>query len=171
MHELERTFLAKYLPNNLEKCFSKEIFDIYLPKSSAHPKIRIRKNGDKYEITKKTAVKEGDYSHFLEETIKLTDEEFRNLKNIDGKKIRKIRHDYDYNGQKAEIDVFQDNLSGLVLIDFEFDNKETMDSFKMPKFCLADVTQDDFIAGGMLCGKSYKEIEEKLALYDYKELA
>ena len=47
MIELEKTYLAKEIPQGLKDCNSKEIIDIYIPKSNAHPKIRIRKNGDK----------------------------------------------------------------------------------------------------------------------------
>jgi len=57
MIELERIYLAKFIPGNLKNCKSKEILDIYIPKSSAHPKIRIRKNRDKYEMTKKEPIK------------------------------------------------------------------------------------------------------------------
>lgn len=65
------------------------------------------------------------------------------------------------------MDVFQDDLEGLVVIDFEFSSLEEKDRFQMPDFCLVDVTQEDFIAGGMLCGKTYKEIEENLNKFNY----
>ena len=76
--ELELTFLAKSLPEGLAKCRQKEIIDIYIPKSSAHPVLRIRKNGDRYEMTKKEPV-EDDASHQEEHTIVLTEEEFASL--------------------------------------------------------------------------------------------
>jgi len=67
MIELERTFLAKQVPEGLKACKSKEIIDIYIPKViEAHAPIRIRKNGDSYEITKKTPVVEGDNSMLKE---------------------------------------------------------------------------------------------------------
>jgi len=53
MDEIEKTYLVKYLPEGLVTCKHKEIYDIYLPKDSSHPALRIRKNGDQYEITKK----------------------------------------------------------------------------------------------------------------------
>jgi len=53
--ELERTFLVKSLPD-IGNCESKVIVDVYLPKTSPHPVLRIRKNGSKYEITKKSPV-------------------------------------------------------------------------------------------------------------------
>lgn len=40
----------------------------------------------------------------------------------------------------------------------------------MPEFCLADVTQDAFIAGGMLAGKSFKDIEKDLGKFNYQKI-
>ena len=112
----------------------------------------------------------GDASHQEEQTIVLTKLEFEALQKIDGKVIRKLRYYYDYNNRTAEIDIFQDNLKGLVVVDFEFSTIEEKNIFKMPKFCLADVTQEIFIAGGMICGKSYKDIEDNLNEFGYRKL-
>ena len=60
--------------------------------------------------------------------------------------------------------------AGLVLVDVEFDSKGEKDVFVMPEFCLAEVTQESFIAGGMICGKSYDDIESKLSKFGYKKL-
>ena len=169
--ELEKTYLAKYIPLGLEGCRSKEIIDIYIPGSSTHPSLRLRKDGSKYEMTKKELANEGDASHMIEQTIVLTEIEFNELAKLDGKKVHKIRYLYPCNGRTAEIDVFQGALEGLVVVDFEFDAVEDKDSFNMPDFCLADVTQDVFIAGGMLCGKCYKDIEDDLARFGYKMLS
>ena len=119
MIELEKTYLAKFIPDGLSRCKNKEIIDIYIPGSSKHPKIRLRKSGDKYEITKKEPIKD-DASHQLEQTIVLTKEEFDSLSAIEGKKTHKIRHYYEYNGITAEIDVFLEALKGLIVVDFEF---------------------------------------------------
>lgn len=58
----------------------------------------------------------------------------------------------------------------MVVVDFEFDNKEEKDKFEMPDFCLADVTQEEFIAGGMICGKSYEDVEKDLKKFSYKKI-
>ena len=44
------------------------------------------------------------------------------------------------------------------------------DSFVMPEFCLVDVTQEKFGAGGMLAGKSYEDIEQHLKRFGYVKL-
>ena len=170
MIELEKTYLAKSIPGDISILKSKEVHDVYFPASEEHPNLRLRKSGDTYEMTKKTPVVEGDSSKQKEETIGLTVKEFESLSKVEGKSVRKIRYYFDYDGHTAEIDVFQDALEGLVLIDFEFDNEEIKNAFEMPVFCLADVTQELFIAGGMICGKSYEDIEENLEKFNYKRI-
>ena len=170
MIERELTFLAKHLPEGLADCDFKEIIDIYVPKESRHPTLRIRKNGDKYEITKKEPVDENDSSEMHEHTTPLTKEEFKALSNIKGKRIRKLRYYYDHNGRTAEVDVFQDNLKGLIIIDFEFETSEEKAKFEIPDFCLTDITQEEFFAGGMVCGKCYEDLIEDLEKFNYQKI-
>jgi adenylate cyclase len=170
MIEIEKTYLVKYLPEGYEKFPSKEIVDSYIPGSVAHPNMRLRKSGSKLELTKKQPVEGNDSSHQLEQTIKLSEVEYATLDKINSKVVSKIRYEYPYFGLTAEIDVFQGELEGLVVVDFEFTTLEERDSFVMPDFCLADVTQDLFIAGGMLCGKKYADIEEDLEKYNYEKI-
>ncbi len=167
--ELEKTYLIKELPD-LTGLACKEMRDIYHPKVSIHPTIRLRKNGEKYMLMKKEPVNEGDSSHMLEQTIKLTEKEFEYFSRIEGLEVKKLRYSYTWNGFEAEIDVFKDRLEGLVLVDFEFSSVEEKDKFEMPDFCLADVTQEEFIAGGMLAGKGFEDIEEQLKKYNFKKI-
>jgi CYTH domain-containing protein len=172
MLEIEKTYLAKELPFDLTKLKKKEIIDIYIPvEGKEHAPIRIRKNGEKYEITKKSRLNENSGSQLIEETINLTKEEFETLeKQISGKRVRKIRHYYDYEGRTAEIDIFKEKLEGLVIIEFEFENEKDLNEFCMPPFCLADVTEAHFTRGGVLAGKSYAEIENELSKHNYKKI-
>lgn len=169
MVELEKTYLIKFIPDTLDKCEYEDMVDIYIPASEAHPVLRIRRKGHKYEITKKQPI-EGDYSKQTEETIPLTQKEFEALSKVEGKRIIKRRYFYVHDGKRAEIDVFQDNLKGLIVVDFEFEREDEKNTFVMPDFCLADVTQETFIAGGKLCGKKYIDIEHDLKRFEYKPL-
>jgi adenylate cyclase len=170
MTELERTYLAKSLPDNLAGLKKKEVADIYLPARSEHPVLRIRKNGDSYEITNKQPARDGDSSEMIEQTVGLTPEEYADLAVVPGKRVRKLRHYLPYQGRMAEVDVFQDDLAGLVLVDFEFETAEAKNSFAMPEFCLAEVTQAKELAGGMLCGKRYADIQPFLEGLGYRPL-
>lgn len=169
--ELELTYLAKYLPEGLLDSPSKIIVDNYYPlDGGGHPKLRIRKNGDNYVITKKISVDGKDFSHQHEHTIKLTEHEYNDLTKTPGRQVSKRRYFYPYNGRTAEVDVFSGALTGLVLVDFEFNDRQQQMGFVMPNFCLADVTQDEMIAGGMLAGKAYADLEVGLDSYGYKRL-
>ena len=178
MIELERefTYLLDKLPDDLDKFPSIIIEDIYIPADARHPVTRIRRRGDKYMITKKIPVDAtdgtvGDASLQTEHTIELSSEEYKALASLPGKQFKKRRFTYKINGYDAEIDVHLDKLTGLALVDFEFNSDEAMEKFIKPEFVGADVTQDEMIAGGMLCGKSYSDLADQLAeKYDYKPL-
>jgi adenylate cyclase len=169
MIELERTFLVKRLPEGLERCPKREVIDSYYPKDAKHPVLRLRKDGDRYLLTKKHPVGE-DKSVQEEQTAELTREEFEALSRLGGKHLEKVRYEFDYKGRKVEIDVFKGALEGLVLADFEFSNREERDAFEMPEFCLVEVTHEEFLAGGMLCGKKYTDISKKLEKFGFSKI-
>ncbi|MFH1751936.1 MAG: hypothetical protein ABH821_03295 [archaeon] len=171
--ELERSFLAKRIPSELENCknyVKKEIIDLYLPKAFPHPTIRIRKQGNNYIITKKVPLDFKNFTKFEEQSIKIEEKEFNELLGLEAKKVEKERHYFDYKSHVAEVDVFKGDLEGLVVIEFEFKTIESMNSFEMPDFCLADVSKEEFIAGGFLCGKKYSDIEKNLEKFGYIKL-
>ncbi len=179
MVELEReyTFLVDELPADIGTFPSKIIEDNYIPGDVDHPIIRIRRNGEKYVITKKYPADSadelsGDSSRMVEHTIELSLDEYRALNQLPGKRFKKRRFAYEVDGQAAEVDVYLDDLAGLVVIDFEFDSDEAMATFQRPDFIGPDVTQDSLVAGGMLCGKKYADIaDELLEKYDYRPVA
>ena len=170
MEELELTYLVKNLPDDVLSSPSKELLDIYIPAKVDHPILRIRKSGDKYEITKKEPIESGDASRQLENTIPLTESEFEELANLTGKRLQKTRFYYKEGDILCEIDVFRGDLSGLILADIEFSSVAQKASFQMPSWCLADVTQEKFIAGGMICGKKYNDIVRDLSQFGYQKL-
>ena len=169
--ERERTFLAKELPQEIKTAEPTRIVDIYIPDTPAHSRLRLRKNGDTYQITKKTPTTADDASEHIEQTISLTKDEFVALSGCSAKRVAKDRYRVVINGAPAEVDVFTEDLAGLVLIDFEFSTEAEKDDFTPPSIALADVTQEDFIAGGLLAGKAYSAIAPELARFCYKKLS
>jgi CYTH domain-containing protein len=167
--EVEVTYLAARLPD-LTGCKHREMRDVYFPADAAHAHLRIRQKDDSYEFTKKTQPDPDDAGTQNEENVILTKEEFDALAAGNGRELAKTRYYMPYNGYLAEIDVFKGDLKGLVVIEFEFKSKEERDAFVMPDFCLADVTQDEFIAGGVLAGKSLADMQPYLEPYHYKAL-
>lgn len=168
--EIERTYLAKTLPSDLDSFPYKDLVDMYLPRESAHPKLRIRKSGDSYMITKKGRVDEADGSTQIEKNIQLTALEYAGFHGVEAKIVHKRRYLYPYEGKTAEIDVFLDGLEGLVLVEVEFASHEEMERFGMPEFCLADVTNEDGFAGGMLAGKEYASLAGIMEKYGYEKV-
>jgi len=167
MTEIERefTFLVDELPGDLADSPLIIVEDNYIPETEEHPILRIRRKGEKCEITKKYPVdsvdggKGGDSSRQVEHTIPLLRAEYDLINSLDGKRVKKRRIFYEADGFKAEVDVFLDDLNGLALVDFEFENDEEMAKFDKPGFCGADVSQEIIIAGGILAGKSFGDIE------------
>lgn len=171
MEEIELTYLLKELPRDIKSFPSREIFDIYIPAIAEHPILRIRKRGGKCEMTKKEPIHGADSSYQLETTIPLSGEEFEDLSQLGGKRVRKMRYDYQENGIHYEIDIFQDKLAGLVLVDIEFGSLEEKKNFIPPEWCLREVTQEKFLAGGMVCGKCYADLRAQLDKFGYKKIA
>ena len=167
--ELEKTYLAKAIPD-LKGCRSEIIRDVYVPESADHAVLRIRQRGDRYEATKKIPVSGNDSSQQHEHTIPLDQAEFDCLKKCSKKSAIKRRYYCQIDGYDAEVDLYQEDLAGLVVIDFEFADEASLQAFQMPEICLADVTQDAVFAGGLLAGKKYNDIRRILDKYRYKTL-
>jgi len=170
MQELELTYLAKYLPKGLKKCRKVKMIDHYIPASRLHPSIRIRKKNNYYELSRKAPISKKDLSVQEEINIKLDQDEYKTLIKIPAKVIHKIRYYYPYQGRIAEIDIFLGKLKGLVTVEFEFKKIQEMRKFKMPDFCLADVTHEKQSAGGHIAGRSYRDLKPLLEKYGYKKI-
>jgi len=170
MEELELTYLMKNIPDGLFDSPSKRIVDHYIPLESKHPTLRLRKNGEKMELTKKEPIADGDSSRQLEETIPLTADEYEAIVKIPAKKVSKARYYYPYQDRTLEVDVFDEDLAGLILVDVEFEEQGEKEKFVMPEFCLIEVTQDKNLAGGMLAGKSFADIQVDLTAMGYVKI-
>ena len=171
MIEHERTYLLRSVPPGIQECESTYLKDIYIPPEEEHPHLRLRQRGDNYQITKKSPLSSG-VSVQKEETIGLSKEEYEALTKAGGKVVTKRRYVYSSEnpGILIEVDEFLEDLSGLILVDFEFDNLEEMERFQPPEYCLSEVTDQDFLAGGILAGKSYSEIADRLETFGYSPL-
>jgi CYTH domain-containing protein len=168
--EIELTYLAREIPKEIRGVVPAKMFDAYVPEGSVFPVLRVRQRGGKYEITKKTPLKPGDLSVHIEKTIVLDRAEFQALRTASKRTIEKERYSVAIGGYAAEVDVFTGDLAGLVLIDFEFPDEAAKWSFKPPRCCLAEVTQQRFTLSGQLAGKTYGQIAKKLEAFAYKPL-
>ena len=120
--EIERKYLLKQLPSNLDSYASKKIAQGYLCTS---PVVRVRRSNDSYYMTYKGAglmVRE-------EYNLPLTKEAYDHLvQKIDG-------------GLTAELDVFEGDLAPLTLVEVEFDSVDAANEFTAPDWFGEDVTE------------------------------
>lgn len=168
--EYEKTYLLRSLPEGIKNAKYVLIRDVYIPDTDRHPHLRLRQKDDLYVITKKCPVTGADSSKQYEHTIELTKDEFDALAACSRKDFVKRRYFMNLAGRSAEIDIYQEKLQGLAVIDFEFDNEDEKDEFMTPDFVLADVTQDEAVAGGYLAGKSIEDIMPLLLKYGYTKV-
>jgi len=132
--EIERKFLLKELPENLESYPVRHLEQGYL---CTAPVVRIRRDNDKYELTYKgkgCMVRE-------EHNLPLTKEAYEHLREkIDGRLIVKKRYMIPFEKYTIELDVFEGDLAPLALAEVEFVTEEEAKAFTPPDWFAEDVT-------------------------------
>lgn len=134
--EIERKFLVKELPANLESYEQQHISQGYI---NTNPVVRIRRSNDDYYLTYK-----GKGMMVREEyNLPLNEESFLHmLPKIDGILIDKTRYLIPLDGKLvAELDIFQGTLAPLRIVEVEFDSEEEANAFIPPAWFGDDVTQ------------------------------
>lgn len=136
--EIERKFLVKELPGNLSSYPVRLLEQAYL---NFTPTVRIRhdksKEHDKYELTYKG---NGDFSH-EEYNLPLDKESYEHLMTKhDGTVIRKKRYMMPLGKLTAELDIFEGELQGFLLVEVEFDSIDEENAFVPPSWFGKDVT-------------------------------
>jgi CYTH domain-containing protein len=159
MLEIEKTFLIKEIPKDLSSYLSCQIKQGYI--SSSPSPLRIRQKGDKFELTKKIPLKDGDYSSNEEINIPLTEYEFDKLWPLVEKSLEKTRYLIPLdNNLTAEMDIFHGDLEGVYFVEVEFPSEDQMKLFKTPDWFGKDVTQENFSANSFLAGKNFLEVKK-----------
>ncbi len=135
--EIERKFIPKKLPDNLEQYPSHLIEQGYL---CTNPVVRIRKMDDSYFLTCKS---EGMMAH-EEYEIPISRESYQHLrKKTDGILITKRRYMLPLDSSHTiELDIFAGSLEGITLAEVEFATIEEADAFIPPSWFGEDVTYD-----------------------------
>ena len=134
--EIERKFLPKYLPENLETYPHRVIEQGYLCTS---PVVRVRRSGEHFTLTYKGS---GMMTR-REENLPLTEEGYRHLiAKADGTVISKTRYCIPYGTYTVELDVFDPPFAPLVMAEVEFPTEEEAAAFVPPAWFGEDVTFD-----------------------------
>lgn len=133
--EIERKYLVKALPENLEQYPCQHIEQGYL---NTDPVVRIRRSNDKYTLTYK-----GEGLMVREEyNLLLNEQAFLHLREkVDGILITKRRYLIPYKEKYTiELDIFDGELAPLQLAEVEFENEEEANLFLPPDWFGDDVT-------------------------------
>ena len=133
--EIEKKYLIKQLPENLEQYPHRTIEQGYL---CTDPVVRIRKDGDDYVLTYKSR----GFLSREEYNLPLTAEAYLHLRpKTDGRIIQKERYCIPYQDTLTiELDIFKGELSPLILAEVEFQNEASAKTFLPPDWFGEDVT-------------------------------
>ncbi len=132
--EIERKYLVRALPDNLEQYPHRNLEQGYL---STSPVVRVRKDDNKYELTYKSK----GLMIRQEYNLPLTKEAYEHLSTkIDGRLITKKRYCIPYGRYTIELDIFEDELAPLILAEVEFSTEEEANTFTPPHWFGEDVT-------------------------------
>lgn len=133
--EIERKFLVKQVPGNLNSYSYHDLEQAYLCTS---PVVRVRQEDDNYYMTYKGA----GYIQREEYNLPLDKESYNHLKaKADGNIITKRRYLIPYDKYTIELDIFKGAFEGLIYAEVEFDTLEEANSFTPPSWFGTDVTE------------------------------
>lgn len=135
--EIERKFLVKHLPENLDEFPHKEFEQAYL---CTEPVVRVRREGDAYILTYKSKglMTREEYN------MPLTKDAYEHLKaKADGIVITKTRYVIpERDDLKIELDLFHGDHQGLIMAEVEFATEETAKAYQPPQWFDREVTFD-----------------------------
>ena len=133
--EIERKYLVKALPDNLEQYEQEHIAQGYL---CTNPVLRIRRSNDAYFLTYKGQGLMAREEH----EFPISAEAYEHmLPKIDGRLIDKIRYRIPLDEKHtAELDIFQGIHAPLRLVEVEFESIEDAECFVAPDWFGDDVT-------------------------------
>lgn len=171
--EIEKKFLIKSIPDNIESYPKKVIEQAYICTS---PVIRIRRSNERFILTLKSRPDEriatqSDTCMSNEIEIEISADAYDHLKlKADGCIIQKVRYiielrEYgsEYEGLKAELDIFEGCLKGLVFAEVEFADPKQADDFIPPEWFGKNVSNDRRYSNSFLSG--IKDISEFVKIF------
>lgn len=95
--------------------------------------------------------------------IYVSAEEHAMLKQLPGAVLRKRRYHIEHEGHRFGVDVFQGDLTGLILCEIEMPTRDQVCALRFPPWAIREVTDDPFFTGGNLCRIDPSELHDKLS--------
>lgn len=144
--EIEKKFLVKEIPNDLEDYKKEIISQGYI---STSPVIRIRQKGSRFYLTCKS---KGLMAR-EEFEIEISENEYNRLsKKVDYNLVQKVRYYLPIqNNLTIELDIFKGVLKGLIIAEVEFPSLEDANAFIAPDWFTEEVTNDVHYHNSYLC--------------------
>ncbi|MGI8467254.1 MAG: hypothetical protein ACR2N3_02270 [Pyrinomonadaceae bacterium] len=172
--ETRRVFLLQDLPAPLTRASEHlQFFDNYIENTRLRLRSIRSPNTKKWRwiLEQRFPRDENDLSIWNVSEIFLSEAEHAAFEIFEGREVKKNervetnelrfnRYFYAVENERMEIDVFLNPLWGLILGKVFFEPQEEMQSFKMPDFAIAEVTQNKFFIGKNLVGKTFAEVQE-----------
>jgi CYTH domain-containing protein len=138
--EVERKWLVPQAPAEALAASAERIDQGYLTLGSGGGETRVRRRGEVCTLT----VKSGTGLSRTEHEIELTPAQFEALwPATEGARVQKVRHTLRADGgHLIELDVYEGALAGLIVAEVEFDDPWGAESFVVPYWFGAEVTDD-----------------------------
>jgi CYTH domain-containing protein len=137
--EIERKFLVDRLPDSLDVYPHTRIHQGYLIATDSGMELRIRQKAGRFYQTVKT----GEGLSRTEIEIFLSKDQFDDLwPHTTGRRVSKMRFNVPVGDYVTELDRFEDDLTGLLLVEVEFLSVEESRQFEPPEWFGAEVTND-----------------------------
>ena len=167
--EYERRFLVSPQSDwrgSIES-YSKTYEDKYL--RSSRLRLRILTDNDTgRRVIKLNKKYESDSPYFrVISRILLSPGEYQLLKNLEGDRLCKTRYYHRLGERVFSIDVFEEELEGLILCETEADGLDELMSVEPPPYVVREVTGDSFFQGGNLCKVTRAELARHLETSTY----
>src|SRR4051794_25298795 len=178
--EFERKFLVGTNRLDLAKLekYSKLLEDRYFD----FGRVRLRRQTDsdtglvKFKFTKKfdalaeildgsAGVSAAAAPGFVRRIVSMwvSESEYTALLALPGRELRKRRHYFKANGWTYGVDVFEGEVEGLVMCEFEGENKEEVFRIPPPEFATVEVTEDVSFTGGNLCKVTAMDVKARIS--------
>ena len=160
--EIERKFTIKYLPENIEsinQLTQKHIFKDMVCSIRVRKSLNIYTGEKIFTHTIKARGENVEKYSICELEKNISEEEYKKLKPFRGSRtIQKYRCVVPIaNGLKAEVDIFDGWLKGLIVAEVEFKSSKQAEDFKMPSWFGAPLENKSF-SNRALSTKSRHEV-------------
>lgn len=169
--EIELAWLVKFLPSDFKSHHFTVIRQAYLETKDPKIKdIRVRDNDGVFTRTIKYFAKDSaETGYCYEETQTIPHEEFERTFLSCQKKIKKTRYYYPLpQNLVAEVDIYDLNLKGLIVVEVEFPNIEAYKNFQIPEWFGKEVTDSLGIYPPHIANLTPKEVNKINAEYSQK---